>query len=80
MVNNFKFIIFSVFNVSDFILFIEIVNKIFKDETDEGKADIYSRKVVDTTYQNLVVGKIKYIPTKFFLYQTMKMDYQTYVE
>ena len=43
MVNNFKFIIFSVFNVSDFILFIEIVNKIFKDEIDDGKADIYSK-------------------------------------
>ncbi len=43
MENNFKYIIFSVFDVCDFILFTEIVNKIFKDEIDDGKADIYSK-------------------------------------
>ena len=40
MVSNFKHITFSIFHVSDFQKVIDVAKDIFKEELEDGKADI----------------------------------------
>ena len=76
MTTEFNYLIFSVFNICNFNLFVDTVKVIFKKQLITGKAD----KVEAPIFPNLVAGKIRYIQTKCFLYQIMKMDCLMYAE
>ncbi len=86
MTTEFSYLTFSVFEISDFNLFIDTVKVIFKKQLITGKAEIYSEipnlihKVEAPIFPNLVAGKIRYIQTKCFLYQIMKMDCLMFAE
>ena len=77
MTTEFSYLTFSVFEISDFILFVDTVKVIFKKQLITGKAEIYSEipnpmgglihKVEAPIFPNLVAGKIRYIQTKLFL-------------
>lgn len=52
MVSNFKYITFSIFHVSDFQKVIDVVKDIFKEELEDGKADIYAEIPIINEYIN----------------------------
>lgn len=90
MTTEFSYLTFSVFEISDFILFVDTVKVIFKKQLITGKAEIYSEipnpngwvnpQSGGSHFPNLVAGKIRYIQTKCFLYQIMKMDCLMFAE
>ena len=71
MVSNFKYITFSIFHVSGFQKVIDVVKDIFKEELEDGKADIYA--------EIPVVGSAALIPIRPFSLAIMKMAYLIYV-
>lgn len=90
MTTEFSYLTFSVFEISDFNLFIDTVKVIFKKQLITGKAKSIRKyqiqmgglihKVEAPIFPNLVAGKIRYIQTKCFLYQIMKMDCLMFAE
>ena len=68
MATEFKYLVFSVFGISDFGKFTDAVIDLFDKEL----------RVEGRICQNSVFGKIACIRIKCFLYPIMRMAYRTY--